>query len=186
MIGYAVTGSFCTHRKSIEILKILVHRGLDVIPIMSNNSYTTDTRFGKAEALISEVELLTGHSIVSTICEAEKFGPSIPLEALIISPCTGNTLAKIAHGITDTSVCMAAKAHMRQSRPLLIALASNDGLSSNLANIAAMLNRKNVFFVPMRQDDPIDKPHSLVCDFSRVTEAFDKMMNGKQCRPIFI
>jgi dipicolinate synthase subunit B len=186
MIGYAVTGSFCTHKKSIEILKILVHRGLDVVPIMSGNSFTTNTRFGKAEDLITEVEDITHHQVVSTICDAEKFGPSIPLEALIISPCTGNTLAKIAHGITDTSVCMAAKAHMRQSRPLLIALASNDGLSSNLANIATMLNRKNVFFVPMRQDDPIDKPHSLVCDFSRVTESFDKMMNGKQCRPIFI
>lgn len=186
MIGYAITGSFCTHEKSLDILTILAHRGLDIIPILSNNVYETDTRFGKSADLIERVETITGNKAVHTICEAEKFGPAIPLDAMIIAPCTGNTLAKMANGITDTSVCMAAKAHMRQSRPLLIALASNDALSANLSNISVMLNRKNVFFVPMRQDDPQSKPHSLVCDFSRLTEAYDKMLSGKQCRPIFI
>lgn len=186
MIGYAITGSFCTHKKSLEILEILVHRGLDVQPIMSPNAYNLDTKFGTADAIKEKVQSITGKNIIHTICEAEPLGPKTPLESLIISPCTGNTLAKIANGITDTAVCMAAKAHMRQSRPLLIALASNDALSSNLSNIASMLNRKNVFFVPMHQDDPINKPHSLVCDFSRLTEAYDKMMSGKQTRPIFI
>ena len=186
MTGYAITGSFCTHRKSLEILKILVHRGLDIVPILSETVYNTNTRFGSCGDLISSVEEITGKKVVHTICEAELFGPAIPLESLIIAPCTGNTLAKMANGITDTSVCMAAKAHMRQSRPMLIALASNDAMSANLSNIAAMINKKNVFFVPLRQDDPQAKPHSLVCDFSKLTEAYDKMMSGKQLRPLFI
>ncbi len=186
MTGYALTGSFCTHKKSVEILKILVHRGLDIIPILSPSVYSFDTRFGTAKELVETVEDICGRKCVHTICEAEHFGPKIPLESLIIAPCTGNTLAKMANGITDTSVCMAAKAHMRQTRPLLIALASNDAMGANLANIAAMLNKKNVYFVPLRQDDPTNKPHSLVCDFSRLTEAYDKMLAGKQCRPLFI
>lgn len=186
MIGYAITGSFCTHSKALDILRILAHRELEIVPILSETVFSTDTRFGKAEQLIKSVEEITHNNAVHTICESEKFGPALPLEALIIAPCTGNTLAKIANGITDTAVCMAAKAHMRQSRPLLIALASNDALSANLSNIATMLNKKNVFFVPMHQDDPSGKPHSLVSDFSRITESFDKMLSGKQTRPIFI
>lgn len=186
MIGYAITGSFCTHHKSIEILKILIHRKLDVIPILSESVFSFNTRFGSSKELISTVESITGNKAVHTICDAEKFGPQIPLDALIIAPCTGNTLAKLANGITDTSVCMAAKAHMRQTRPLLIALASNDAMAANLTNIATMLNKKNVFFVPLRQDDPSDKPHSLVCDFSKLTDAYDKMLSGKQCRPLFV
>lgn len=186
MTGYAITGSFCTHKKSIEILKILIHRNLDVIPILSDSVYNFDTRFGTAASLIETVETITGNKCVHSICEAEKFGPTTPLDSLIIAPCTGNTLAKLANGITDTPVCMAAKAHMRQSRPLLIALASNDAMAANLTNIATMLNKKNVFFVPLQQDDPSGKPHSLVCDFSKLTEAYDKMLSGKQCRPLFI
>ena len=186
MTGYAITGSFCTHQKSLDILKILVHRGLDIVPILSENVYNTDTRFGTAKEIKSAVEEITGKKAVHTIYEAEMFGPAIPLDTLIIAPCTGNTLAKMANGITDTAVCMAAKAHMRQSRPLLIALASNDALSANLSNIATMLNKKNVYFVPLRQDDPQAKPHSLVCDFSKLTESYDKMISGKQLRPLFI
>lgn len=186
MTGYAITGSFCTHKKSLEILRILVHRGLEIVPILSENVYNTSTRFGTSSELISTVEEITGKRAVHTICEAELFGPAIPLDALIIAPCTGNTLAKMANGITDTAVCMTAKAHMRQSRPLLIALASNDALSANLSNIATMINKKNVFFVPLRQDDPQAKPHSLVCDFSKLTESYDKMLQGKQSRPLFI
>ena len=186
MIGYAITGSFCTHNKSVEILKILAHRKLDIVPILSESVYNFNTRFGTAENLIKTVETITGNKVVNTICEAEKFGPQTPLEALIIAPCTGNTLAKLANGITDTTVCMAAKAHMRQTRPLLLALASNDAMAANLKNIATMLNKKNVYFVPLRQDDPTDKPHSLVCDFSKLTDAYDKMLYGKQCRPLFV
>ena len=186
MIGYAITGSFCTHKKSIEILKLLTYKGLDIVPILSSSVTGIDTRFGKACDLIKSVEEITGNKAVCTISEAEHFGPKLPLEALIVSPCTGNTLAKGANGITDTPVCMAVKAHLRQTRPLLIALASNDALGANLTNIATMLNRKNVFFVPLKQDDPECKPHSLVCDFSSLIVAYENMMTGKQLRPLFI
>ncbi len=187
MIGYAFCGSFCTLSHSLAALRRLRADGEDILPIMSESVYRTNTRFWQAEEFYQTVKnLCGGREAIHTIVDAEPLGPKTPLESLIISPCTGNTLAKIANGITDTPVCMAAKAHMRQSRPLLIALASNDALSANLGNISVMLNKKNVYFVPMKQDDPINKPHSLVCDFSKLTESFDKMLAGKQTRPIFI
>ena len=186
MTGYAITGSFCTHKKSLEQLTHLVKRKIDIIPIVSENVWNTDTRFGNAQVFINQIEEICQRKAVHTICESEKFGPSLPLDAMIIAPCTGNTLAKLAHGITDTAVCMAAKAHMRQSRPLLIALASNDALSANLSNIATMLCKKNVFFVPLKQDDPQGKPHSLVADFDRLPQAYDAMLNSAQLRPVFI
>lgn len=187
MTGYAVTGSFCTHSQTLRQLELLIkQKGIDVIPIISETVYKTDTRFGSARNFISSIEDICEKKAVHTICEAEKFGPSIPLESLIIAPCTGNTLAKLAHGITDTAVCMAAKAHMRQSRPLLIALASNDALSANLSNIATMLCKKNVFFVPLHQDDPKSKPHSLVANFDLLSDAYDAMLNSTQIRPVFI
>ena len=129
---------------------------------------------------------ITGRSIINRIEDAEPLGPASPLSALVIAPCTGNTLAKMAHGITDGAVTMAAKAHLRQDRPLLIALASNDAMSQNLANIATMLMRKSVYFVPMRQDDPKKKPHSLVADFSKIEECIESMMLSKQVRPLFV
>ena len=186
MIGYALTGSFCTHKKSLETLKLLVKAGLGIVPVISETVKTTDTRFGKAADLINQLEEITGNACVSTIEQAEKFGAAYPLESLIIAPCTGNTLAKAALGITDTAVTMAAKAHLRCSRPLLICLASNDALSANLKNISTMLNRKNVYFVPMKQDDPTSKPHSLVGDFDLLFPALDAMQNGHQIRPVFI
>lgn len=186
MIGYAFCGSFCTHRKSIEQLKCLRAQGYDVLPIMSDNVYSIDTRFGKAKDLIREVEEITGNKIVHTIVEAEPLGPKISLDALIISPCTGNTLAKIARGITDTAVTMAAKAHLRADRPTVLALCSNDALSANLQNISILLERKNVFFVPMRQDDPCGKPHSLVCEFSLLESTFKGALERKQIQPLFI
>ena len=136
MIGYAMCGSFCTIESSLAQLKLLADAGCDIKPIMSEILYNTDTRFGKCEDIRNKVEFICGHKIVHTIAGAEPFGPSIKLDALIIAPCTGNTLAKLACGITDTAVCMAAKAHMRNDRPLIIALASNDALSANLQNIA--------------------------------------------------
>ena len=186
MIGYAFCGSFCTHRVSLEILRVLLEKGLSILPIMSEAVYTTDTRFGSAKALKEEVRRLTGKDIVHTLVEAEPLGPAKPLDALVISPCTGNTLAKIAQGITDSPVTMAAKAHLRCDRPLLLALASNDSLSANLQNIAALLLRKGVFFVPMLQDDPARKPHSLVADFSLLPECLDAALEGKQKRPLFL
>lgn len=186
MTGYAVTGSFCTHEKSLEQLTKLIERKVDIIPIVSENVWNTDTRFGSAKIFVRKIEEICQKKAVHTICEAEKFGPSLPLDAMIIAPCTGNTLAKLAHGITDTAVCMAAKAHMRQSRPLLIALASNDAMSANLSNIATMLCKKNIFFVPLKQDDPKGKPHSLVADFEKLTDAYDAMLSSIQLRPVFI
>ncbi len=186
MIGYAFTGSFCTHWESVKHLEALCSQGADVVPIMSECVYNTDTRFGTAKRLIDTVEQICQRKVIHTVREAEPFGPSVPLELLIISPCTGNTLAKIAHGITDTAVCMSAKAHLRQDRNLLIALASNDGMSANLKNIGTLLNRKNIYFVPMRQDDIKKKPHSLVADFSLLEESYKAALNGIQPRPLFI
>ena len=186
MIGYAICGSFCTHKKSLEILRKLKHEGLDLLPILSEISVNTDTRFGRASDLIGAVTEITGNAPIITITEAEPLGPSNPLDALIIAPCTGNTLAKIANGITDTVVCMAAKAHMRTSRPLLIALASNDAMSANLENLAKMLAKKNVYFVPMLQDDPQCKPHSMVANFEMIPQALAAMTEGRQLRPLFL
>lgn len=186
MIGYAFCGSFCTHRASLAALERLAGDGRDILPIMSETVYSSDTRFGTAASLIAKVEELCGRGIIHTIVNAEPIGPKLGLEALIISPCTGNTLSKMARGITDNTVTMAAKAHLRCDRPLLIALATNDAMSANLSSIGTMLQRKNVYFVPMRQDDPVKKPHSLVADISRVPEALDAMIEGRQLRPLFI
>ncbi len=185
MIGYAFCGSFCTHARSLRILRELKERGYDILPILSTVAYTTDTRFGLAADLLCAVESICKHPAVYTIADAEPLGPKTPLDALIIAPCTGNTLSKLAHGITDTPVTMAAKAHLRADRPLLITLASNDALSANLANIAALLSRKSVYFTPLVQDDPIAKPHSLVADFERIPEALASAMEGRQLRPLF-
>jgi len=186
MIGYAFCGSHCTLSASLKPLEALCQAGREVLPIFSESVCTTDTRFWRASDFRARVEAITGHSAVCTIAEAEPLGPAKPLEALIIAPCTGNTLAKLAHGITDTPVCMAAKAHLRQDRPLLIALASNDALSANLGNIAVLLKRKAVYFVPLRQDDPTEKPYSLVADFALIPMALEAAAEGKQLRPLFV
>ncbi len=185
MIGYAMCGSFCTMKRSLEILEALCLR-FDVLPIMSYMTYGTDTRFGQAADFVKKAECLCGHAVVHSIEDAEPLGPSRPLDALLICPCTGNTLAKLARGITDTPVCMAAKAHLRSDRPLVISLASNDALSANLQNIAVLLSRKQVYFVPMHQDDPLHKPHSLVADFSLVIPTLDAALEGRQPRPLFL
>ena len=184
-LGFAVTGSFCTHRAALGVLEELA-REYGVVPILSEHAASWDTRFGTAESLRAKMLGLTGREPVTTVAEAEKFGPSDPLGALLICPCTGNTLAKLAHGITDTSVTMTAKAHLRSDRPLLIALATNDAMSANLSGIGTLLNRKNVFFVPMRQDDPRGKPHSLVADFGQVERTLDGALRSIQVRRVFL
>ena len=185
MIGFAMCGSYCTHKRALEQLEILISDGYDVLPIVSENVYNTDTRFGRAADLREKLYSLCGRECVHTVVEAEPLGPKTPLDALIICPCTGNTLAKMAQGITDTAVTMAAKAHLRGDRPLIIALASNDALSANLKNIATMLNRKHVYFVPMVQDDPQKKPHSLVADIELLFPTLQAALEGKQYRKIF-
>ena len=184
MIGYAFCGSFCTVSESLKQLQILVERGIDVVPIMSERVYTTDTRFFTAEEVRHRAKEITKREIVHTVEGAEPFGPR-PLDALIIAPCTGNTLAKMAMGITDTAVTMAAKAHLRADGKILIALASNDAMSQNLKSLGALITRRSLYFVPMKQDSPTAKPHSLVADMSRITEAYDAMLEGRQLRPLF-
>lgn len=186
MIGYALCGSFCTLSESLEALRKLSNLGYELQPIMSERVYDTDTRFFEKEKLRSKLRELTGRQIIHTVEGAEVLGPSKPLGALIIAPCTGNTLAKMANGITDTAVTMAAKAHLRADRPVLIALASNDAMAQNLGNIGKLLVRKSVYFVPMKQDNPKGKPHSLVADFELIEAAYLAMMEGKQLRPLFL
>lgn len=186
MIGYAMCGSFCTISASLIELRRMVSEGYEIQPIMSDAAFSTNTRFHESEKLREVITEITGREIIHTVKDAEPLGPKAPLDYLIIAPMTGNTLAKIANGITDTAVTMAAKAHLRCDRPLLIALASNDAMSQNLANIAKLITRRSVYFLPMRQDDPTGKPHSLVADFSRMGEAFAAMTEGRQIRPVFI
>lgn len=186
MIGFAITGSFCTIPQSINLMKELKSLGYELLPIMSNNAFETDTRFGKAEDIRKEIIKITEKEIIHSIVGGEPLGPKIMLDALVICPCTGNTMAKIANGITDTAVCMAAKAHLRNDKPLIIALASNDALSGNLQNISKLLSRKNIYFVPMRQDDPENKPHSLVADFSYLDTTIEQAIKGIPMKRIFI
>lgn len=187
MIGYAFCGSFCTLTQSLSALKILLAQGYEVQPIMSEMVHATDTRFWQAKDFLAQVKHLCQRDVICSIVDAEPLGPKTKLDALVIAPCTGNTLAKMAHGITDTTVTMAAKAHSRCNRPLLIALASNDAMSANLANIATLLARKSVYFVPMKQDDPVGKPHSLVADFGLLPECLSSCVAGRlQKRPLFV
>ena len=185
-IGFALCGSYCTHTEALVQLDALLSRGYDIVPIVSERVWDTDTRFGTAQSLRQSLASKCGNEVVHTIRDAEPLGPARPLSALVICPCTGNTLAKLAAGVTDSAVCMAAKAHLRSDRPLLIALASNDAMSANLQNIATLLNRKNVFFVPVRQDDPTSKPHSLVADFAQVPTALEQALAGRQMRKLFL
>ena len=165
---------------------MLVADGHDVLPIMSENAYYTDTRFQSAERFSQEVESLCKRKIIHTTVDAEPLGPKVELDALIVAPCTGNTLAKVSAGITDTAATMAIKAHLRTDRPTLIALATNDAMSRNLKNVADMLGRRSVYFVPMLQDDPVNKPHSLVAQLEMIPQALEAAMRGEQLRPIFL
>lgn len=183
-IGFALCGSFCTFEKAKEQIRFLCEKGNTVIPIMSYNACSTDTRFGKSCDHISEIEEITGRKIISTITDAEPVGPQKMLDILVIEPCTGNTLAKLANGITDTPVTLAAKAHLRNDKPLLIAVSTNDALSSSAANIGKLLNTRNIYFVPMRQDDSKNKPRSVVADFTLTDDAITSALNGKQLQPV--
>lgn len=185
-VGYALTGSFCTFSKSMTQLENLIQKGYEVFPIMSQISYETDTRFGKAEDFRSKITNLTGKEIIHTIKDAEPIGPKKMLDVLMIVPATGNTIAKIANGVNDTPVTMAAKAHLRNSRPVIIAVSTNDALSAAASNIGKLMNTKNIFFVPMRQDDFLKKPTSIVADFSMVELTMLEALKGEQLQPIMI
>ena len=185
-VGFAFCGSFCTHREVLEELEHLTKTYATVIPILSEASATTDTRFGTAAQLRARVEELTGHAIIDTIKDAEPIGPKALLDVLVIAPCTGNTAAKLAAGITDGPVTMAAKAHLRNGRPVVLALASNDGLSGGARNIGGLLNRKNYYFVPFGQDNAEKKPCSLIADFSQIIPTVEAALEGRQLQPILL
>ena len=184
-LGYAFTGSFCTFRKSIDELKKLSEI-YNIYPIMSETAYTTDTRFGRAIDFINEIENICGKQVMHTITDTEPIGPKKMLDILVISPCTANTMGKIVNGIFDTSVTMAAKAHLRNGRPLLIAPATNDGLAISGKNISKLLVYKNIFLAPYGQDDAIKKPTSLVAHFDMLPQAIELALEGKQITPTLI
>lgn len=184
VVGFALCGSFCTFAEVIPQIETLRKLNYDIVPIMSEIAYNTDTRFGRAEEFISRIETVCKREILHTIPQVEPIGPKKMLDLLIVAPCTGNTAAKLANGITDTSVTMAAKSHLRNGRPLVIAVSTNDGLTGAAKNIGSLLNYRNVYLVPFRQDDPLKKPRSLMADFTLIPEAVEAALKGEQLQPI--
>ena len=185
-IGFTLTGSFCTFQKVIPKMKEIKKLGADIIPIMSFNSYNLDTKFGKAKDFIDEIEEITKKKIIHTIQDAEPIGPKKMTDIMIIAPCSGNTMAKLACDIIDTPATMAAKSHLRNNKPLVIAPSTNNGLSGNAENIGKLLNRKNYYFVPFRQDNPITKPRSIVFDVEYIIKTIEYALEGEQISPILI
>ena len=183
-IGFALCGSFCTLERVLPQIAVLRGLGADVIPIMSEIVYSTDTRFGTAEHFISSVKNICGREIIHDIKGAEPIGPKGLLDMLIIAPCTGNTLGKLAAGITDSSVTMAAKAHLRNERPIVVAVSTNDALAASAKNIGALMNNKNYFFVPFTEDAPYSKHRSCVADFSMIPQTAYAAFSGKQLQPM--
>ena len=184
-LGFALTGSFCTFSEMLPVIEGLV-KEFDVIPIMSFNASSLDTRFGKAEYFKSEIEKITGNKILDTIQKVEPIGPKGMLDIIIVSPCTGNSLNKIAAGISDTPVTLAVKSHLRNQKPVVIAISTNDGLSGSAKSLGELLNRKHIFFTPFRQDDFLNKPNSLVADFKENLRAIKSAEENKQIQPILL
>ena len=184
-IGFALTGSFCTFSKIFPIIEEMVKK-YDIIPIMSEVSASTDTRFGRCGDHKLKLENLTGHDVLETVRDVEPLGPKKMLDALIVAPCTGNSIAKIANGIADTSVTLAVKSHMRNKRPVIIGVSTNDGLGNNAKNIGLILNMKNIYLVPFGQDDCIEKQNSLIADMSKIEETLELALLGKQIQPVLI
>lgn len=185
-IGVALTGSHCTIPEVLPQIEALIERGASVIPILSYSVALTDTRFGRAQDIKQKLEEMTGALVIDTISKAEPIGPKRLLDCLVIAPCTGNTLSKLALGITDTPVLMAAKAQLRNGRPIVIGIATNDGLSGSARNIAVLLARKNVYFIPYGQDDPKGKPTSLVARMSDTERTIEEALGGKQIQPMLV
>ena len=184
-IGFALCGSFCTYADVFPVMETLATEH-NVIPIFSYVSAATDSRFGTAADFLAKAEELTGNAPLLTIAEVEPIGPKKLLEALVIAPCTGNTLAKLAHSIADTPVAMAAKSHLRNGRPVIVALSTNDGLAGAAENIGRLLGRKNYYFVPFGQDDPEKKPTSMIADFEKIPQTIEAALEGRQIQPILL
>lgn len=185
-LGFVVTGSHCTMKNILTEIDNLVKEGADVYPVVSYSISTTDTRFGKASEFCDKLKEITGHEPIKTIVDAEPIGPNKLFDVLVVAPCTGNTLAKLANGITDTPALMAIKAHLRNQRPVVIAVSTNDGLGLNAKNIATLLNTKHIFLVPFGQDNPIEKPNSLVARLDKIRDTICLALEGKQIQPVLI
>lgn len=183
-IGFALTGSFCTFKAVFPQMELLVQKGYRVTPIMSHNAYATDTRFGTAADWVRRAEEITGNPVIHTIAQAEPIGPKKLLDLLIIAPCTGNTLGKLACGIYDTAPTLAVKSHRRNDGPVLIAVSTNDALASSAASIGMLMGRKGMYFVPFEQDDHRSKPTSCVADFEKILPAAEAALAGRQLQPV--
>ena len=183
-IGYAFTGSFCTLTKSFDIMQQMKEEGADVFPIMSENVYYTDTRFGTAESFVKKAEEMCGREVMHRITETEVIGPKNLFDLLVVAPCTGNTLGKLANGVNDTAVTMAVKATVRNKKPIVLAVSTNDGLSGSAKNIGMLLNYKYFYFVPFEQDDSVKKPNSLVAKLKLVVPTVKMALEGVQIQPI--
>ena len=185
-IGFVLTGSFCTFNKTIPKISDLIKLGAEVIPIMSYNSYSLDTRFGKSSDFINQIETLTNNKIIHTIQDSEPIGPKHLTDIMIIAPASGNTMSKLACDIIDTPATMAVKSHLRNNLPVVVAPSTNNGLGANLVNIGKLINRKNYYFVPFRQDNPITKPRSIVFDSEYLIKTIESALNNKQIEPILL
>ena len=182
-IGFAITGSFCTHKKILEVIKKL-SENYNIVPIVTNAVKTINTRFGDNKEFLQQLEEITKNKVVATLVDAEPLGPQNKIDVLVIAPCTGNTLAKLASGITDNAVLMTAKAHQRNNKPIVVGISTNDALGLNLKNIATLLNSKNFFFVPFFQDSPKLKPKSLVAKWELLEETIQKAIKNEQIEPL--
>ena len=185
-IGFVMTGSFCTFKKTIDELKKIVKLGAKVVPIMSENSYTLDTKFGEAQDFINEIEEITGEKILHTIQEVESIGHKDMLDIMVVAPATSNTIAKLANDITDGPAVMAVKSHLRRERSVVIGISTNNGLSGAGENIGKLLNMKHYYFVPFRQDNPITKPRSLVFETASLIKTIEHALDNEQIQPILI
>lgn len=184
-LGFALCGSFCTFEKAVQQMEIL-SRSYKILPIMSQNAYSTDTRFGKAQEWVRRVEEIAGSPVIHTMVQAEPIGPKGLVDVLAVAPCTGNTLSKIAAGITDTPVTMAVKSALRIGIPVVLCCATNDAMAASGPNLLRLLNTKNVYLVPLRQDDPVKKPVSLVADFSLLPQTIGLALEGRQLQPVLL
>ena len=185
-IGFALTGSFCTFARVIQEVQKLTDAGHEVTPILSFAARDTDTRFGKAEDFSRQLEEITGRTPIPTLTEAEPIGPKGLFDVLVVAPCTGSTLGRLANGISETPVTLAVKSHLRRNRPVVLAVSTNDALGASLRNIAYLKNAKNIYFVPLSQDDPVSKPNSLVADFTRIDDTITAALAGTQIQPLFL
>lgn len=185
-LGIAFCGSFCTTDKVIEVCEKLLEQGFEITPILSEHVQSIDTRFGKSSEIVEKIAKICKNNPITSIVSAERIGPERMFDALVVAPCTGNTLAKLANGITDNTVTMAVKSHLRNQKPTIIALATNDGLSASAGNLATLLNRKNYYFVPFGQDNSIDKPNSLVADMEILPKTIEMAIKNEQIQPILL